>query len=327
MSSQAQLEKMQIRQGYRNVWHTDLISTMTADAPFCCFAALCAPCASYMLRRRALYNDMSRYVCCGGYLPCSGRCGESKCPEFCLCTEVLLCFANSVASTRFLLQDQFNIQTTKCDNCIIGFMVCLQQLACIFSLVAIIVGSDEISEASQVLNCLSDMVYCTVCACMQTQHKIEMDKRDGRFGPQPMTVPPPQQMSRTDQPYPPPVGYPQAYGQAAYGYPQGPPQGYPPQGYPPQGYNPQYQPQAYPPQVYPPQAYPPQGQPQGAQPQGQPESHPGQPQSQPSQDQTQSHPPEGQPQDSAPQGQPAQPQMHPPAGHPPSNHPSSEHQK
>ncbi|MBA0646080.1 hypothetical protein Goklo_014074 [Gossypium klotzschianum] len=21
-------------------------------------------------------------------MPCSGRCGESKCPEFCLCTEV-----------------------------------------------------------------------------------------------------------------------------------------------------------------------------------------------------------------------------------------------
>ncbi|KAK1367514.1 hypothetical protein POM88_033606 [Heracleum sosnowskyi] len=30
----------------------------------------------------------------------------------------------------------------------------------------------------------------------RTQHKIEMDKRDGQFGPQPMGVPPPQQMSR-----------------------------------------------------------------------------------------------------------------------------------
>lgn len=29
-----------------------------------------------------------RYTCCGGYMPCSGRCGESKCPTFCLCTEV-----------------------------------------------------------------------------------------------------------------------------------------------------------------------------------------------------------------------------------------------
>lgn len=33
--------------------------------------------------------------------------------------QVVLCFGNSVASTRFLLQDEFNIQTTQCDNCII----------------------------------------------------------------------------------------------------------------------------------------------------------------------------------------------------------------
>ena len=33
--------------------------------------------------------------------------------------QVVCCFGNSVASTRFLLQDEFNIQTTQCDNCII----------------------------------------------------------------------------------------------------------------------------------------------------------------------------------------------------------------
>lgn len=55
-----------------------------------------------------------------------------------------------------------------------------------------------------------------------------MDKRDGMFGPQPMAVPPPQQMSRLDQSYPSTVGFPPpAYGQpnyppptAAGGYPQ-----------------------------------------------------------------------------------------------------------
>nr|XP_016509421.1 PREDICTED: uncharacterized protein LOC107826891 [Nicotiana tabacum] len=91
------------------------------------------------------------YTCCGGYMPCSGRCGESHCPELCLCTEVFLCFANSVASTRFMLQDEFNLQTTKCDNCIIGFMFCLQQVACIFSCIACITGSNELQEASRVL--------------------------------------------------------------------------------------------------------------------------------------------------------------------------------
>ncbi|BAT73049.1 uncharacterized protein LOC124839910 [Vigna umbellata] len=256
MASQEHIEKMQARQNFRNLWHTDLMRTIQADTPYCCFALWCAPCVSYLLRKRALYDDMSRYTCCAGYMPCSGRCGESKCPEFCLCTEVFLCFGNSVASTRFLLQDEFNIQTTQCDNCIIGFMFCLQQIACIFSIVAMIVGSEEIQEASQLLSCLADFVYCTVCACMQTQHKIEMDKRDGKFGPQPvMSVPPVQQMSRIDQQVPPSVGYaPQpAYGQP-YGYPPAPPpsQGYPAPGYPPTG----YPPAAYPPPGYPPSGYP-----------------------------------------------------------------------
>lgn len=102
---------------------------------------------------------------------------------------------------------------------------------------------------------------------MQTQHKIEMDKRDGKFGPQPMAVPQFQQMSRIDQQVPPNVGYqPQpAYGQPfsypppqAQGYPPPQAQGYPPpqaQDYPPAGYPPQAQ--GYPPAGYPPPGYPP----------------------------------------------------------------------
>ncbi|KAL7238940.1 hypothetical protein ACSBR2_004936 [Camellia fascicularis] len=135
-----------------------------------------------------------------------------------------------------------------------GFMLCLQQLACIFSLVACITGIDELQEASQILSCFSDLVYCTVCACMQTQHKVEMDKRDGKFGPPAvMAVPPAQHMSRIDQGIPPPVGYPApAYGQP-YGYAQGyPPSGYPPSGYPPSG----YPPSGYPPSAYPQAGYP-----------------------------------------------------------------------
>lgn len=79
---------------------------------------------------------------------------------------------------------------------------------------------------------------------LQTQHKVELDKRDGKFGPSPMmAVPPVQQMSRIDQPIPPPAGYPpqQAYGQP-YGYPPPPQAGYPPAypqagSYPPPGYS------------------------------------------------------------------------------------------
>ncbi|KAL2490336.1 PLAC8 family protein [Abeliophyllum distichum] len=163
--------------------------------------------------------------------------------------------------TRFMLQDEFNIQTrTHGDSvnvCAQGFMFCLQQLACIFSIIALLVGSEDIEEASQLLNCLSDM----------TQHKTEMDKRDGKFGaPLVMEVPPVQQMSHIDQPMPPQVGYPPPppYGQPP-GFPPpppvyGPPRGYPP---PPPMYGqppgcpspPQPHPHGYPPATYPPQGY------------------------------------------------------------------------
>ncbi|KAK7308969.1 hypothetical protein RJT34_05341 [Clitoria ternatea] len=91
-----------------------------------------------------------------------------------------------------------------------AFMLILGQIACVFSIIAAVVGNSELREASQLLSCLSDFVYCTVCACMQTQHKIEMDKRDGMVGQSPMSVPPFQQMSRFDQAVPPFVGYPHA---------------------------------------------------------------------------------------------------------------------
>ncbi|KAG6542527.1 hypothetical protein Mapa_015998 [Marchantia paleacea] len=251
MSNQVLIEKMQSRKQYRNLWHTDLMHTAQADCPYFCFSLWCAPCASYLLRKRALRNDMNQYVCCAGYMPCSGQCGERKAPEFCLCAEVWCCFSISVQSTRFLLQDEFNIQTTKCDNCIIGFMVLLQQLACICSIIACIVGNDELSAASNALNCAADLVFCTVCGCMQTQHKVEMDKRDGMFGD--VTMQPPAQvvMSRFDQPTPPAVGYPQHYpSQAPYpnqppGYPNQAPYpgqapGYPVYSAPPPAYGQQY---------------------------------------------------------------------------------------
>ncbi|BBH03386.1 PLAC8 family protein [Prunus dulcis] len=213
MPSQEYMDKMQGRQNYRNLWHSDLMSTIQADTPL-----------------RHVHHTCSANGLC--IMTCQD-----------MCAVLVICpVAVGVGKVNAL---NFAWRPRK-----LGFMFCLQQIACIFSIVAMIVGSEEISEASQLLNCLADLVYCTVCACMQTQHKIEMDKRDGKFGPQPMAVPQFQQMSRIDQQVPPSVGYPPqpvyqpqpayppqpAYGQP-YGYP--PPQqaqGYPPAGYPPSGY-------------------------------------------------------------------------------------------
>lgn len=233
--------------GYSNTWKTGLISAPCADPCFCCLSFCCPWCVSYSQRRRALHGDMSRYTCCNDMMPCSGRCGESACPELCLCCEVCYCFGLSVATTRWMIQDELHIQNTACDNCILATMLCLQQLACICNIIACLTQDSTIEALADAIDLLAEIVWWSVCACMLTQHKIQMDERDsGQRGPAPQQGAPPTPPQAAG--YPPsgqPGGYPPP-GQA--GYPPPGQTGYPPPGYPTQG-TPAYQPQqpGYPP--------------------------------------------------------------------------------
>eukprot|EP00899_Mesostigma_viride_P025322 jgi/Mesvir1/5975/Mv00729-RA.1 len=183
-SKSARYESAVMRQGYVNQWKVDLCHTPIRQCPFFCLAVFCGPCVSYKIRQRVLYNDMSRYVCCGGFCPCSGKMKEQECPECCLCLEVWCCFAQSVASSRFMIQDELRVQTSKCDNCIIGTMVFFQYLACVCHIVACLTNVSEIDDLAQLVDCIADALYISVCACMQTQHKVELDYRDGKLAPQ-----------------------------------------------------------------------------------------------------------------------------------------------
>jgi hypothetical protein len=142
----------------------------------------------------------------------AGRCCESKCPAFCLGMETVCCFSLSVQTTRYMIQDELRIHTTKCDNCLIITMIVLEYIACVLHIVACIVGSEELRQAAQIVQIIADVMWCTVCACMQTQHKVEMDQRDtnpGAYTGAPPMAPPMQQAMPT---------YPQQ--QQQQGYPQ-----------------------------------------------------------------------------------------------------------
>eukprot|EP00195_Chlamydomonas_chlamydogama_P008863 CAMPEP_0202900824 /NCGR_PEP_ID=MMETSP1392-20130828/12054_1 /ASSEMBLY_ACC=CAM_ASM_000868 /TAXON_ID=225041 /ORGANISM="Chlamydomonas chlamydogama, Strain SAG 11-48b" /LENGTH=295 /DNA_ID=CAMNT_0049587273 /DNA_START=146 /DNA_END=1033 /DNA_ORIENTATION=- len=292
MEPDPKIQAMQSRQDanvYIRQWKVGLMKTCPASPGFCCYAMCCGQCASYGLRKQALHGDMTRYLCCNGSCPCSGRMGEKSCPEFCLCLEVCCCFANSVAVTRWMIQDELRIVTSKCDNCLIGTMIVLQYVACICHIVACITGNEDIIMAARIIDLIADIVWCTVCACMQTQHKIELENRDtnpGAYGA-PMAAPGVQMIpvggAEASRAYPapgqapppgygyppPPPGYgapPPGYGAPPPGYGAPPPPGYgapPPPGYapPPPGYAPPPPGYAYPPQPgYAPQGYPPQQQ-------------------------------------------------------------------
>lgn len=236
---------MDTRKTYANNWAVSLTGAPCANPGFCLYAVCCSNCVAYFQRKKIMYGDLTNYTCCNGDTCISGRLGEKSCPEFCLCVEVCCCFPSAVATNRFMIQDEMRVMNTECDNCLIGFMLLMNQLACIFRLAAIISQSDEIEQLADILDCIADLTYCSVCACMQTQHEEQLKVRE-TSGPSPggpMQPPPQMQMQAMPPPqgqmYAPQAGYapqPAVYAQPQPGYP---PQGYPPQGYPPQGYPPQ----------------------------------------------------------------------------------------
>ena len=197
---------------------------------------------------RALHGDMSRYRCCGGFHPCVGRCGEESCPQLCLCLEVSMCFSSSVLSTRYMLQHEHQIGNSECDDRLICLIIGCETAACIASCI------DE--QLGDLIHTMSDGVYISVCACMQTQHKLQLDARDSGTAPTfqtTMMVAPVAQQMQVMQPAmaPPPYGYAQPGmppPQPGYGYPQQ------------QQYAPQYGGQQPAPMYYAPQqaGYPPQ---------------------------------------------------------------------
>jgi hypothetical protein len=85
-----------------------------------------------------------------------------------------------------------------------------------------------------VLDCVADILWCSVCGCLLTQHHVELGARDKAGGAlaymaaQPqhgagaMRAPAPQQiaMGQGAMPPPPQAGYPAQYGAAPAGYPQ-----------------------------------------------------------------------------------------------------------
>ncbi|KAG2424690.1 hypothetical protein HXX76_014266 [Chlamydomonas incerta] len=64
-------------------------------------------------------------------------------------------------------------------------MIALQYLSCICHILACFF--DQLREAAQFVDCLADVVWCSVCTYMQTQAKAVLDHRDAN----PQAVPPP----------------------------------------------------------------------------------------------------------------------------------------
>ena len=74
------------------------------------------------------------------------------------------------------------IQNTQCDDVLVGILIAMEQLACIFRCAGDLTGNSALEEAGVVLTVAADATYCTVCGCMQTQHKLQLDAlEEGRY--------------------------------------------------------------------------------------------------------------------------------------------------
>ena len=79
----------------------------------------------------------------------------------CALWQVFFCFTQSVASTRWMLQDEMHISNTECDNCLIGTMIFCQYLSCLCDIAACLSGSDEIRLLADAIDIAAQLIWCS----------------------------------------------------------------------------------------------------------------------------------------------------------------------
>jgi hypothetical protein len=171
------------RAGNSNMFKTTMLNAPCAD-PLCCLAGcVCCPCTQYVLRQKALDNDMSRYVCCQGFMnTCgfeAGSCGEKSCPEVCLCCESCCCLGCAASATRAVLMTQKGLMSDPCDLRIIRFTNCLMFFSCICTIVSALTGVCE--DAAAIVGLIAEIVFYTTLGCMSAQINFEITT-DGTGG-------------------------------------------------------------------------------------------------------------------------------------------------
>jgi hypothetical protein len=107
---------------YPQKWDHFMIYAPCQHCPTCCASGVCMPCALFLLRKRILESDMSRYKCCQGRYDgkycCAawvdgmpfefkaGTYGEDKMPYCCLCVESFFFPCCSFYSSRGFMRDE-----------------------------------------------------------------------------------------------------------------------------------------------------------------------------------------------------------------------------
>eukprot|EP00929_Paragymnodinium_shiwhaense_P102152 TRINITY_DN65337_c0_g2_i1.p1 TRINITY_DN65337_c0_g2~~TRINITY_DN65337_c0_g2_i1.p1 ORF type:complete len:212 (+),score=43.95 TRINITY_DN65337_c0_g2_i1:127-762(+) len=190
--------KQEINDYLSNKWAIDMLHA-PVQAPVLCIKGCIFPCCfAYQQRKEILAVTGEPYLCCGGTCPC-GPCGK-PCPEdqvpMWLGLEACCCPFQAVTANRYMLQTRFERMNDPCDDMLLAYAA---MLAC----VALFAECFMDKEEADAIKALSDVVNCTVCACMLAQQQTELDvireevSSSGYKGPSAtvMRVLPPEQVS------------------------------------------------------------------------------------------------------------------------------------
>eukprot|EP01115_Flamella_aegyptia_P012757 TRINITY_DN64_c3_g1_i1.p1 TRINITY_DN64_c3_g1~~TRINITY_DN64_c3_g1_i1.p1 ORF type:complete len:174 (-),score=12.56 TRINITY_DN64_c3_g1_i1:15-536(-) len=153
-------------EGATRHWEVGLFTSCCERPHYFCVSCFFPWCCICKQRYDVYEGDMSRYECCGGAYcgGCHCFCGKA-CPELCLCLESIFCCWCAIFGNRFLIQSEYGIMNTKCENCLIWFMCILSWVRCIVSLFVNIPFEIEV---------LCDLLFCCFSACLQTQQEAEI---------------------------------------------------------------------------------------------------------------------------------------------------------
>ncbi len=150
--------------------------------PCCCFCSiLCFPCAQLHMRHRVLNHvhpnsGWSNYKCFQGYFG-GESCGDSECPVFCMCFEASCCPGLAVSATSNVIREQYQLGLDEDDVRLIRCHNCFQ----IFSICFFCVADDAVAC---IVDCIADVVFCSVSGCMTAQVHHEIILRKCMLSPQ-----------------------------------------------------------------------------------------------------------------------------------------------
>ncbi len=153
-----------------NEWKTSMMNSCCSSPAFCAFACVC-PCIPMWQQRMAIIGENGKYQCCLGYFPCL----TMECPVPCYCCEMFCCPGIAASVNRMFVMSALQIKPDPCDQCIICCSNIMQIVACL----ARIFCSQQLADA---LDCVADLVFCSVLACMQTQTQFEIEQNPQTLG-------------------------------------------------------------------------------------------------------------------------------------------------